>query len=339
MRIVSGIRPSGQLTIANYLGAIKQFISLQDQHEGYFFIADLHAITTPFDPKTMPDSVLSAYAIYLALGLNPQKSVIFLQSQVHEHTELAWILETIAPMGELERMTQYKEKKQDGAPANAGLFSYPVLMAADILMYKPEAVPVGDDQVQHVELTRSLAEKFNTKFGETFPLPKPMILGKDSARIKSLQNPEKKMSKSDQDPDGSILLLDPPNEIQRKVRKAVTDSGKEIVFDPKKKPAVSNLLTIYSGFSDSHSAKGSGATSESIKDLEKKFSGKTYVEFKNALTDLLIEKLTPIQKKYQDLMADRKNLIENLTAGSQKAQQIAGQTLDEVKEKAGLKLV
>lgn len=328
MRIVSGIRPSGQLTIANYLGAIKQFISLQDQHEGYFFIADLHAITTPFDPKTMPDSILSAYAIYLALGLNPQKSVIFLQSQVHEHTELAWILETIAPIGELERMTQYKEKKQDGAPANAGLFSYPVLMAADILMYKPEAVPVGDDQVQHVELTRSLAEKFNTKFGETFPLPKPMILGKDSARIKSLQNPEKKMSKSDQDPDGSILLLDPPNEIQRKIRKAVTDSSKEIVFDPKKKPAVSNLLTIYSGFSE-----------EITKDLEKKFAGKTYVEFKNALTDLLIEKLTPIQKKYQDLMADRKNLIENLTAGSQKAQQIARQTFDEVKEKAGLKLI
>ncbi len=327
MKIVSGIRPSGQLVIANYLGAIRQFIELQKEHEGYFFIADLHAITTPYNPKKFPDMVLSAFAVYLALGLDQDKSTIFLQSQVHQHAELALILETITPMGELGRMTQYKEKRQEGAPANAGLFLYPVLMAADILLYKPEAVPVGDDQVQHIELTRSIAEKFNARFKQTFPLPKPMVLGKNVSRIKSLQNPDKKMSKSDVDPDGSILLLDSKDEISRKIKKAVTDSGKEVVFDPAKKPAVSNLLTIYSGFSG-----------KNIKSLEQEFAGKTYVEFKKALAELLIEKLSPIRKKFDELMFDRQELIKTLSRGSEKAQKVAEQTLDEVKRKTGLKL-
>lgn len=327
MRIVSGIRPSGQLAIANYLGAIRQFIELQEKHEGYFFIADLHAIATPYNPKRFPDMVLSAFAIYLALGLDQNKSTIFLQSQVHQHAELAWILETITPMGELERMTQYKEKRQEGAPANAGLFLYPVLMAADILLYKPEAVPVGDDQVQHVELTRSIAEKFNTRFKQTFPLPKPMVLSKNVSRIKSLQNPDKKMSKSDIDPDGSILLLDSKDEISRKIKKAVTDSGKEIIYDPAKKSAISNLLTIFSGYSG-----------KEIKEIEKEFAGKTYVEFKKDLTELLIEKLSPIKKKFDELMSDRQELIRSLSQGSEKASLVAAKTLDEVKRKTGLKL-
>ncbi|HCI05524.1 MAG: Tryptophan-tRNA ligase [Parcubacteria group bacterium GW2011_GWC1_45_9] len=327
MRIVSGIRPSGQLTIANYLGAIKQFIELQEKHEGYFFIADLHAITTPYEPKELKNAVLSAFALYLALGLDSEKSTIFLQSQLPEHSELAWILETIAPLGELERMTQYKEKKQEGSPANAGLFLYPVLMAADILLYKPQAVPVGEDQIQHVEMTRSLAEKFNSKFGNVFPLPEPLVLGKNSARIKSLQNPDKKMSKSDEDPDGAILLLDSPQEIKRKIKKAVTDSGKEIVFDLKKKPAVANLLTIFSGYSG-----------KEIKQLEKEFSGKTYAEFKNSLAELLTEKLKPIKTEFERLMKDESFLIRLLTQGSAKAQKVASKTLEEVKEKTGLTL-
>ncbi len=327
MKIVSGIRPSGQLSIANYLGAIRQFIELQEKHEGYFFIADVHAITTPYNPKKLPDMVLSAFAIYLALGLDQNKSTIFLQSQVHQHAELALILETITPMGELERMTQYKEKRQEGAPANVGLFLYPVLMAADILLYKPEAVPVGDDQVQHVELTRSIAEKFNTRFKQTFPLPKPMVLGKNVSRIKSLQNPGKKMSKSDIDPDGSILLLDSKDEISRKIKKAVTDSGKEIVFDPAKKPAISNLLTIFSGYSG-----------KEIKEIEKEFAGKTYVEFKDSLTELLVEKLSSIKKKFDELMSGRQELIRSLSLGSEKASLVAAKTMDEVKRKTGLKL-
>jgi tryptophanyl-tRNA synthetase len=327
MRILSGIRPTGELTIANYLGAVKQFIELQDKNECYFFIADLHAITTPYEPKTFSDSVLNAYAIYLACGLDSQKATIFLQSKIHEHSELAWILETIMPMGELERMTQYKEKRQEGAPANAGLLLYPVLMAADILLYKPDAVPVGEDQAQHVEITRFIAEKFNRKFGRVFPLPKWLALEKAFIRIKSLQNPNKKMSKSDADPDGSILLLDSVKEIQRKIKKAVTDSGKEIIFNPEKKPAISNLLTIFSGFSG-----------KEIKQLEKEFKNTSYAEFKTALAKLLTDKLTPIRKKYAKLIKNKKRLTKSLVQASLKAQCIAQKTLKETRQKMGLQI-
>lgn len=327
MRIVSGIRPSGELTIANYLGAIKQFLQLQEDNDCYFFIADLHGITTPYQPQHFSQAILSAYALYLALGLKPEKANLFLQSLVPEHTELAWLLETITPMGELERMTQYKEKRQEGVPANAGLFLYPVLMAADILLYKAEAVPVGEDQIQHVELTRFIANKFNKKFGTTFPLPKPIILGKQLARIKSLQNPAKKMSKSDTDRDGSIFLLDSAKEIQRKIKRAVTDSGKEILFDPEKKPAIANLLTIFAGFSG-----------KEISQLEKEFKHSSYAEFKSALAELLVNQLQPIQEKYHQLMAERTQLIKQLTQDSERVRQVAGLTLAKVKEKMGLRL-
>lgn len=334
MRLVSGIRPSSPITLsgylgstitaANYLGAMKQWIELQKKYESYFFLADLHAITTPYDPKQFSDVIAETLAIYLAVGLDPKKSVIFLQSKVPEHTELAWLFQTLTPMGELERMTQYKEKvKIEKAPANAGLFAYPVLMAADILIYKADVVPVGEDQVQHIEFTRMIAEKFNKKYGETFPLPKAIMPPKGAERIKSLLDPKKKMSKSDR-PESYIGLLDSPDEIRRKIKIAVTDSGKEIKYDTGKKPAISNLLVIASGFSG-----------KSIPELEKEFSGKGYAEFKSYLGDLLVEKLAPIHKRFAELTEDRGYLRGILGEGSKKARNAASQTLSEVKQKMG----
>jgi len=325
MRLVSGIRPSGELTIANYLGALKQWLKLQDEYESYFFIADLHAITTPYNPKVFPKTVLDTLALYLALGLDPQKSTIFLQSQIQEHTQLAWLFETITPVGELERMTQYKEKRKAGAPAMTGLLAYPALMAADILIYKAETVPVGEDQVQHIELTRGIAERFNRKFGQTFPLPKAILPAKGAERIKSFQDPAKKMSKSDDDPNGAIMLLDKPEEIKRKVKIAVTDSGRDIVFDPKKKPAIANLLVIASGFSE-----------KSIPELEKEFADKGYAKFKEYLAELLVEKLKPVQEKFSAHRQNPHALKEILERGASRARPIASETLKEVKEKMGL---
>lgn len=327
MRIVSGIRSSGQLTIANYLGAISQFIGLQHEHKCFYFIADLHAITTPYEPQTFPKQVMDVLATYLAFGLDPEQTTIFLQSLIHEHTELQWLLATITPMGELERMTQYKEKTKQGDPAAVGLFMYPVLMAADILLYKPQAVPVGEDQVQHVELARSIAEKFNKRFGETFPLPAPKTLDRAFSRIKSLQDPAKKMSKSDENQKASIGLLDTPDQIRAKMKSAVTDSGKDIMFNPAKKPAMTNLLTIASGFSGLP-----------ITMLEQQFKGSSYADFKTAVADMIIAKLAPMQKTYSELTANEKRLKEILVHGSHKAQEIAAQTLAEVKQKMGLVL-
>ncbi len=325
MRLISGIRPSGELTIANYLGAIKQWLLLQENYESYFFIADLHAITTAYDPKNFSDNVLKTLALYLSLGLNPKKAIIFRQSDIPSHTELAWLFSTFTPVGELERMTQYKEKIREGAAAMAGLLSYPILMAADILLYKAEAVPVGEDQIQHIELTREIADRFNKRFGKTFPIPKAILPQKETARIKSLQNPTKKMSKSDDDPNGAIMLLDSPEEIRRKIKIAVTDSGKEIKYDPEKKPAISNLLGIFSGFSE-----------KSIPELEKEFKGKGYAEFKAILSELLIEKLTSIQEKFDSLIKDQEKLKTILNTGSKKAKLVAQSTIEEVKVKMGL---
>jgi tryptophanyl-tRNA synthetase len=327
MRIVSGIRSSGQLTIANYLGAISQFIKLQENHECFYFIADLHAITTPYDPKTFSGNVLDVAATYLASGLDPTRTTMFLQSLIPEHTQLQWLLATITPMGELERMTQYKEKTRQGNSADVGLFMYPVLMAADILLYKPQAVPVGDDQVQHVEITRVIAERFNKRFGNTFPLPQPKTLDATFARIKSLQDPSKKMSKSDTNHRASVGILDTPDEIKAKMKAAVTDSGKNILFDLDAKPAIANLLTIASGFS--------GIT---IPKLEQQFKGVSYAEFKMAVAEMLIEKLRPLQKKYAEFMADEKRLKEIIADGSNRAHKIASRTFNEVQEKMGLKL-
>ena len=322
--IVSGVRPTGDLHIGNYLGAISQFVELQKKYKTYFFIADLHAVTQPQDPKEFANQTLDIAALYLACGLDPKKTTLFIQSHVPEHLELAWFLGTLAPMGELNRMTQYKEKIQEGKPANFGLFAYPVLMAADILIYKADAVPVGEDQVQHLEFARTIARKLNEKCAEAIlKEPKP-ILQKEVARVMALDNPEKKMSKSADTSDNYISLMDGPLEIHRKIKIAVTDSGKEIKYDTELKPGISNLISIYSAFSKN-----------SIQNIEAKYAGKNYGEFKNGLAELVISNLGPIQNKYKTLAKNKKGLIKVLDNGSTKAQKIAQKTLFEVKTKMG----
>ena len=324
MRIFSGIRPTGDIHIGNYLGAIKQWIELQEKNECVFCIVDLHAITTPYKPEEMQKNILESAIIYLAAGINPEKSVIFVQSQIKEHTELCWLLNTITPMGELQRMTQFKEKaKKHPEYVNAGLFNYPILMAADILLYKAQAVPVGKDQEQHVELARSIAKKFNQKFGEIFPEPKS-ILPKMGAKIMSLFDPKKKMSKSD-DAKSYISLFDAPEDIQKKIMSATTDSGKTITYEPAKKPGLSNLLTIYSLLTD-----------KPISNIEKQFKEKGYGDFKKSLTKVLIDYLEPFRRKQKELLLREVYVQEILNKGKARALTIAQTTIQETREKMGL---
>src|SRR3990167_3074205 len=285
MRIVSGIQPTGQIHIGNYLGAIKQWIALQERNECVFFIADLHSLTVPYEPEDLQNKITEKVIAYIAAGLDPEKSIIFVQSQIKEHTELSWLLNTITPMGELQRMTQFKEKaKKYPEYVNAGLFDYPVLMAADILLYKAEAVPVGKDQEQHVELTRSLAKKFIQKFGQTFKEPESLIL-KEGSKIMSLIDPKKKMSKSDE-PKSCIFLFDSPEDITKKILSAQTDSGKDVIYNVTKKPGISNLLTIYGLL-----------TGRTTQDIEKDFKGKGYGDFKKSLVKVVIDYLEPFRRK------------------------------------------
>ena len=324
MRIFSGIRPTGGLHIGNYLGAMKQWIALQEKNECVFCIVDLHAITTPYEPKDLQKNILEATAIYLAAGINPEKSIIFVQSEVKEHAELAWLLGTITPMGELSRMTQFKEKsKKHKDYINAGLFNYPVLMASDILLYKAQAVPVGKDQEQHVELTRTIAKKFNQKFGAIFPEPET-ILPKTGAKIMSLTDPKKKMSKSD-DPKSYISLFDSPEDITKKIMSAETDSGKEVIYNITKKPGISNLLTIYSLLTD-----------KPIQEIEKQFKGKGYGEFKKSLAKVLIDYLEPFRRKQKELQTRDVYVKEILEKGASRAKIIAETTMQEVREEMGL---
>jgi len=324
MRVFSGIQPTGKLHIGNYLGAIKQWLELQEKNECIFCIVDLHALTAPYDPKNLSDLILEKAIIYLAAGIDPNKSIIFVQSQVKEHTELCWLLNTVTPIGDLNRMTQYKEKaKKFVKNLNAGLLNYPILMAADILLYQTDIVPVGQDQKQHVELTRTIARKFNQKFGPVFKIPE-VQLPKIGAKIMSLTDPTKKMSKSDP-PESYIALFDEPEEIKEKIKKAVTDPGKIIKYNKKAKPGISNLLTIYSLFSG-----------KSIKELEKKFAGKQYSEFKYALANLLIEALEPIRRKRQELLSRDVYLREVLNQGAKQAQVLAASTMQEVRKRMGL---
>ncbi|MDO8474245.1 MAG: tryptophan--tRNA ligase [bacterium] len=327
MRILSGIQPTGAYHIGNYLGAIRHWVKLQEDNECFFFIADLHALTQPQDPKILRNSTIEKAIELVALGLDPARSTIFVQSQIKEPTELAWILSTIVPVGELERMTQYKEKskKKGKESANMGLLNYPVLQAADILLYKTEGVPIGKDQVQHLELSRNLAKRFNQKFGDTFPVPKAMVPSLEmGAKILSLQDPKRKMSKSDP-PDSQLGMLEDPDSIRRKIANAVTDSGKQIVFNPAEKPGISNLLVIFSLFSE-----------QSIKEVEKKFQKKGYAPFKKALGELLVEKLEPFRKKYEELKRRELYIQEILRQGQKKAQSTAQNTMEEVREKIGL---
>jgi len=322
--LVSGIQPSGKLHIGNYLGALKNFVDLQNsgKYQCYFFIADLHSLTESFEPKEKVKQILNLMADFLAAGLDPKKSVIYSHSKIPAHSELAWILNTITPMGELERMTQFKEKSDSQKiNINVGLFDYPVLMAADILLYDTKFVPVGDDQLQHLELTRTLARKFNSRFGKTFIEPQSILT--KTPRIMSLANPQKKMSKSQ--PEGCLSIEDSPAEIKGKIIRAVTDSGSEIKYDAKNKPAISNLLEIYSALSG-----------ETIAQLENEFHGKNYSTFKNKLAELVIDYFADFRNKKQALIKNQSKLSSVLKSGSQKDAKIANKKIIEVKKKIGL---
>ncbi len=293
--VFSGVQPSGGLTIGNYIGgAIKNWIELQDKYDCYYSIVDLHAITVPQIPKNLRKNTLEVLAIYLACGLDPEKCTIFIQSHVSAHAELTWILNTISYMGQLSRMTQFKEKSQRSEEnLNAGLFTYPVLMAADILLYQTDLVPVGgEDQKQHLELARDLAERFNNRYSPTFQVPEPLIK-EEGAKIMSLQDPESKMSKSDENENGYVLILDEPDAIRRKIKRAVTDSIGEIRYNDEQL-GIKNLINIYSAFSG-----------DSIEEIENRYEGVGYGKFKEDLADVVIEGLTPIQKKYNELINDK----------------------------------
>jgi len=323
MRILSGIMPTGSIHIGSYLGAISQWKELQEIGECLFFIADLHALTATRDPKTYQKDVLETAVELLAAGLNPEKCIIFVQSQIKEHTELCWLLNTITPLGELERMTQYKEKsKQFKSNINAGLLNYPILQAADILLYQTESVPVGKDQVQHLELTKSIARKFNQKYGQTFKVPEALTL-KIGSKIMALTAPKNKMSKSV--PRTCIYLFDEPDVLKKKIMGAVTDLGKSIKYDPVKKPGIANLLTIYSLFSE-----------KPIPQIEKKFKNKGYAELKKSLADLLILKLEPFRKKKKELLSREVYVKEVLEQGRKRAQVLAQSTMENVRKNMGL---
>lgn len=323
--IFSGVVPSGNIHIGNYFGAIRQWVELQNtgEHKNIFCVVDEHALTTPQDPAKLRSKILEVFTLYLALGLDPEKSIIFVQSSVSEHAELGWILNTITPIGELERMTQFKDKSQKQKSILAGLLNYPVLQAADILLYHANIVPVGEDQLQHIELTRTIARKFNSTFGETFAEPEPFTI-KEGKRIMGLDDSSKKMSKSAENPNNYIALLDSPEIIRNKVKIAVTDSGNEIKYDEKEKPAISNLLAIHSLFSG-----------KKISELEKEYANKNYSVFKSELAEIIIEGLSPIQKKYKEMSANPDYIKKVLRAGAEKAKTIAGQTMKEVRSKIG----
>ncbi|HZX01115.1 MAG TPA: tryptophan--tRNA ligase [Candidatus Paceibacterota bacterium] len=321
--IVSGIKPSGELHIGNYLGMLKQSVELQNsgKYAPFYFIADYHSLTQRYEPKEKAAEIFKIAVDILAMGLDPKKSVIFIQSHVPEHTNLAWIFNTITPVGKLQNMIEYKEKLSEGQMPNVGLMDYPVLMAADILLYKAEYVPVGEDQRQHIELAREIVRTFNDRFGKTFKEPKAVTT--KGTRVMSLADPAKKMSKSI--PNGCLYLSDSPAIIRDKIKRAVTDSFSTIEFDPVKRPAVSNLVLIYSEFS--------GLSTD---DVVKKFKGCGYAEFKNALSDMVIEKLLPFQTRRNKLMKNRKSVMNILAQGAKKAEKIASKTMTEVKKKAGL---
>jgi len=325
-RIFSGIQPSGNLHIGNYLGSIYNWVYLQDEYDSIFSIVNLHAITVPQDPKILTEKTFEVAAIYLACGIDPKKSHIFIQSDIKEHSELMWLLNTISYMGELERMTQFKDKslKFKNGSIPLGIFNYPVLMAADILLYDADLVPVGEDQKQHVELTRNLAIRFNNKFGYTFKLPESFIQ-KNGARIMALDDPKKKMSKSAISIYSYISLLDTNDDIIKKIKKATTDSEKNIIFDKNRK-GLYNLLTIYKILSK-----------KSEDDIEKEFYGKGYSDFKKELSDLIIETISPIREKTFYYLKEKNELDRILKEGKDYAQNIASKKIDDVKNKMGLK--
>ncbi|MDD5339199.1 MAG: tryptophan--tRNA ligase [Dehalococcoidales bacterium] len=323
-RVFSGIQPTGNIHIGNYIGATRHWAADQDIYDNIFCIVDLHAITIQQDPKQIKSKIREVTGLLLAAGIDPQKSIVFVQSHVHEHSELAWILNCFIPMGWMGRMTQYKEKSsKQKEQVSVGLFDYPALMAADILLYDTDVVPVGEDQKQHVELTRDAALRFNNIYGDIFTVPEPRI-AEIGARIMGLDDPTKKMSKSEEAPNHAIALLDPPDVIQKKIMRATTDSETTVVFD-EKRPGIYNLLTIYKTF-----------TGEKDKDIEAKFAGKGYGDFKKALAEVVIEGLRPLQERYQKITGEAGYIDKVLAEGAAKAHPLAQKTLAKVQKAVGL---
>lgn len=321
--IFSGIQPSGVITLGNYIGAMRQFIELQHEYQCYFCIVDQHAITVPQDPKELRQNIRRLAALYLAVGIDPNKATLFIQSEVPAHAQAGWILQCLAYIGELERMTQFKDKSAGKEAVSAGLLTYPPLMAADILLYKTDIVPVGEDQKQHIELTRDLAERFNKRYGEIFTIPEARI-PKVGARIMSLADPTKKMSKSDPNQKAFITLLDDAKTIEKKVKSAVTDSEGTIRYDKENKPGIANLLNIYSILAN-----------KPIEQLEQEYAGKGYGEFKADLAQVIIDTLTPIQEKYYNLM-ESTILDQVLDEGAEKANKVASKMLKKMENAMGL---
>ncbi len=324
--ILSGSTVTGDLTLGNYIGAINTWTQLQDDYDCLYFLADLHALTVHQDPSVLRNRTYSFFAQYIALGLDPNKNIIFAQSQVPQHAELTWLLTCLTPMGNLNRMTQFKEKAEKNVKnINAGLFTYPVLMAADILLYQADFVPVGEDQKQHLELCRDLVGYFENRFEKNvFKMPEPMI-GKSGARIMSLQDPSKKMSKSDENEKNFVSIIDDAKKIEKKIKSAATDSGSEIKYDNENKPGVANLLTIFSVLSG-----------RSVAQLESDYAGKMYGHLKTDLAEVVIERLRPVKEKYDQLMKNQDHLDQLLRAGGDKARTRAEVTLKKVYDTVGL---
>ena len=323
MRIFSGIRASGEKTLGNYSGAYRQFLATQEEAEAFFCIVDLHSITTPFEPEALREATLDGAAMLYAVGLDPEQSTIFVQSHVTAHAEAAWLLGGVASFGELRRMTQFKDKAAEQDFVSAGLFNYPVLMAGDILLYQADVVPVGDDQRQHVELTRDIAERFNQRFGETFVVPEVSI-PEQGARIKNLQEPERLMSTSRGAPQGVVRVLDPPDVVRKKFKTAVTDSGTDVRYAPDDKPGISNLLEIMSV-----------ATGDEISALEARYDGGGYGRFKEDVGEAIVELFTPVRARYEELRGDVPQLKTLLARGAEKARETSAPTLEAIYERMG----
>ena len=325
-RIFSGIQPSGELTLGSYMGAIKNWVPLQDEYDCIYCIVDMHAITVRQDPALLRRRTLEQLAQYIACGLDPEKNTLFIQSHVPAHAELGWVLNCYTMFGELSRMTQFKDKSAKNADnINGGLFTYPALMAADILLYQPDFIPVGSDQKQHVELTRDIAERFNHIYGDVFKIPEPYI-PKVGARVMSLSDPTSKMSKSDKDPNGSVYLMEKPEDIMRKFKRAVTDSDTQrcVRYDPEHKPGVSNLMSIYSA-----------VTGKNYEEIEREFDGQGYGAFKPAVGEAVVETLRPVREEAERILADKAYLESVYKAGAEKAGYVANKTLRKVYKKVG----
>ena len=323
-RMLSGIKPSGDLTLGSYLGAVKNWAERADEYDCFYFMADLHAITVRQNPADLRRRTLEQLAQYIACGLDPEKNTLFVQSHVHQHAELGWVLDCYSQFGELSRMTQFKDKSAKNADnINGGLFTYPALMAADILLYQADLVPVGDDQKQHVELTRDIAKRFNSIYGDVFKMPEPYI-PKVGARIMSLANPEAKMSKSEDEDPGRITLMDKPEDIMRLFKRAVTDCDSCVRYDPENKKGIANLMSIYSA-----------STGRSMDQIEAEFAGRGYGDFKKAVGESVVELLRPIREEATRLLADKAYLQSVCAAGAEKASYVAEKTLRKVYKKVG----